>query len=167
MNKIKGQFDKSDYEIYDDFINFRIDDHWLDEQMEALYPGQGYKGLIPTLDVGLYDEREKRIVWDSILPPKNEVTICPILMCPDDNDFSCTLIVAEIENCGDYIQWKRIGLDQTGFRSADKFGTNIQWLEKLGAYNFEMQDYLETIASFQQQFTRDKKKDESQRHGAD
>jgi hypothetical protein len=155
MNKIKGQLDKSDHEIYDDFINFRIDDYWLDEKIDELYPGQSYKGLIPTLDFGLYNKKEKEIVWDRILPEKNEVTICPILMCPDDNDFSCTLIVAEIENYGDFVQWKRIGLDETRLRFEDKFGKDIKWFEKLGAFNFEAKDYLETIESFKQQLTKD------------
>jgi hypothetical protein len=167
MNKIKGQLDKSDYEIYDDFINFRIDDYWLDEKIDELYPGQSYKGLIPTLDFGLYNEKEKQIVWDRILPDKNAVTICPILMCPDDNDFSCTLIVAEIENYGDFVQWKRIGLDETRLRFGDKFGKNIKWFENLGTLNFETKDYLETIESFKQQLTKDKRKYESQRHSVE
>lgn len=46
------------------------------------------------------------------MPNENETTIYPILMCPDDNDFSCTIIVAEIRNCGDLIQWKQIGIDK-------------------------------------------------------
>jgi hypothetical protein len=85
-------------------------------------------------------------------------------MCPDDNDFSCILIVAEIENYGDFVQWKRIGLDETRLRFEDKFGKNINWFENLGTLNFETKDYLETIESFKQQLTKDKKKYESQRH---
>jgi hypothetical protein len=56
MSKIKGQLDKSDYEIYDDFINFRIDDYWLDEKIDELYPGQSYKGLILSRPkIGLHE----------------------------------------------------------------------------------------------------------------
>lgn len=33
----------------------------------------------------------------------------PILSCPDDLDFSCVVIVAEIEKTGDFVLWKRIG----------------------------------------------------------
>jgi hypothetical protein len=36
MNKIKGKLDKSDYAIYDDFINFRIDDYcWTKKLMSC------------------------------------------------------------------------------------------------------------------------------------
>jgi hypothetical protein len=167
MNKIKGQLDKSDYEGYSDFVNFRIDDYLLDEKLDELYPGQMYKGLIPTLDFGLSNEKEKQIVWERILPKKNEVTICPILMCPDDNDFSCTLILAEIENYGDFVQWKRIGLDETRNRYEERFGKTIKWFDNFGTLNFEIKDYLETIESFKQQLTKDKEKFELQRHSAD
>lgn len=48
MNKIEGIPDKSDYEGLLDFINFRIDGYWLDEELDRLYPGQMYKGLIKS-----------------------------------------------------------------------------------------------------------------------
>ena len=49
INEIEGLWDKSDYKDYFDFINFRIDNYWLDEKLEEFYPGNLYKGLIPTL----------------------------------------------------------------------------------------------------------------------
>ena len=33
----------------------------------------------------------------------------PILSCPDDLDFSCIVIVAEVEKTVDHVYWKRIG----------------------------------------------------------
>jgi len=105
--------DKSDYEDYWDFINFRIDRYCLDEKLDELYPENMYKGFIPTLVSWLEREEEKAVVWKRILSNENETTICPILMCPDDKEFSCTLIVAEIRNCGDLIHWKQIGVDKT------------------------------------------------------
>ena len=33
----------------------------------------------------------------------------PILSCPDDMDFSCIIIVAEIEKTNEFVYWKRIG----------------------------------------------------------
>lgn len=33
----------------------------------------------------------------------------PILSCPDDLDFSCIVIVAEVEKVDKYVLWKRIG----------------------------------------------------------
>ncbi|HEX8017438.1 MAG TPA: hypothetical protein VF465_19575 [Flavobacterium sp.] len=156
MNKIEARQDKSDYEDYWDFINFRIDDNWLDEKLDEIYPNEMFKGLIPTLVYWMGREDEKAVVWKRILPNENETTICPILMCPDDNDFSCTLIVAEIRNCGDLIQWKRVGIDKTKEWEAEKVGSTIVWFNKLKELNFSKQDYLTMLEVFRKQLAVDK-----------
>lgn len=66
------------------------------------------------------------MAWRRILPGENQTTICPILVCPDDNDFSCTLIVAEIRNCGNTIQWKRVGLDQAKEWGTENVGASVE-----------------------------------------
>ena len=131
MNKIEGLLDKSDYEGYFNFVNFRIDNYWLDEKLEELFPDNMFKGLIPTLVYWLDRESDKKVVWKRILPNENEIEICPILMCPDDCDFSCTLIVAEIQNYGTFIQWKRLGLDETKEWEAEKLGQKLNGLTTL------------------------------------
>lgn len=156
MNKIEGILDKSDYEGYWDFINYRIDGHWLDEKLDELYPDNMFKGLIPTLVYWIEREDEKKIVWKRILPNENETTICPILMCPDDNDFSCILIVAEIKNCGNLIQWKKIGIDKTNEWEAEKVGSIVEWFDKLIFLEFTMQDYMKMLDKFKEQLTLDK-----------
>ena len=40
---------------------------------------------------------------------KKDTLNLPILSCPDDLDFSCIVIVAEIEKTDDHVFWKRIG----------------------------------------------------------
>jgi len=156
VNKIEGIQDKSDYEDYWDFINYRIDGYWLDELLDELYPNNMYKGLIPTLVYWMEREAEKAVVWKRILPNENETTICPVLMCPDDNDFSCTLIVAEIRNCGDLIQWKQIGIDKTKEWDAEKVGSEVEWLDKFNELNFSKQDYLTMLETFKMRLTVDK-----------
>lgn len=156
MNKIEGIQDKSDYEDYWNFINYRIDDYSLDEKLDEIYPNNMYDGLIPTLVYWMEREDEKAVAWKRILPNKNETSICPILMCPDDNDFSCTLIVAEIKNCGDSIQWKQIGIDKTKEWGAEKVGSTVEWFDKLKELNFSKNDYLKMLETFRQQLSIDK-----------
>lgn len=38
-----------------------------------------------------------------------DIVNLPILSCPDDMDFSCIVIIAEVEKKGDVVYWKRIG----------------------------------------------------------
>ena len=65
----------------------------------------------------------------------------PILICPDDRDFSCTVIVTEVIKSDNTITWKRIGLvDNTnwsledeiksGSLTADTY-TNQEWAIEL------------------------------------
>jgi len=158
MNKIEGILVSSDYEGYWDFTNFRIDDYWLDEKLEELYPGNMYKGLIPTLVYWMERDDEKAVVWKRILPSEYETTICPILMCPDDNDFSCTLIVAEIVNYGSFIQWKKIGLNTKSEWNAEKVGSSVEWLDRMAELNFLKTDYLSMLENFKMRLPIDEDK---------
>lgn len=153
MNTIKVEIDKSEYGA-GDFANYRIDNFWLDEKLEELYPGIG--GTIPTLLFGMEIPKEKEIVQKRILPNNNETTICPILMCPDDCDFSCTLIVAEIQNCGDIIKWNKIGLDKTTDFDAEKVGSEVEWFDKIDGFEFTKIEYDQMLSEFNKHYEIDK-----------
>lgn len=156
VNRIQGLLDKSDYGYWD-YINYHIDGYWLDEKLEELYPGNMYQGLIPTLVYWMERNDEKIVVWKRILPEEGETAICPVLMCPDDNDFSCTLIVAEICNCDGVVQWKRIGLDKTEQWDAEKVGIIVDWFDRVPALNFDKKEYLVMVASFKDRMELDMK----------
>jgi hypothetical protein len=158
MNSIKGILDKSDYEIYDDFLNFQVDGYWLDEKLEELYPGNMYKGTVPTLLFWMEIEKEREVVWNRILPDKGQKAICPILMCPDDSDFSCTLVDAEIENTGTTIKWNKIGLDQTKEFEPEKIGSRVEWFDKIEPLEFDLSEYKQMIEEFKKHFEIDKLK---------
>ncbi len=158
MNLIEGILDKSDYEGYWDYINFKIDNVWLDEKLDDLYPDKMYKGLIPTLVEWMERKDEKEVVWKRILPNQNETTICPILMCPDDNDFSCTIIVAEITNFGNFIKWNKLGLDKTKEWEAEKIGSQVEWFDKIKELNFETVDYIKMLDNFKERLEFDNKR---------
>lgn len=158
MNTIKGVLDKSDYEIYDDFLNFQVDGDWLDEKLEEVYPDNLYQGTVPTLLFWMEIEEERKIIWNRILPEVGAKVICPILMCPDDCDFSCTLIVAEIENIGATIKWNRIGLDRTEGNNPENVGSNVEWFEEIHAFEFEKVEYEKMLEDFKRHFELDRVK---------
>lgn len=155
MNTIKVEIDKSEYGA-DDFANYRIDNYWLDEKLEELYPDKFYGGTIPTLLFGMEIPKEKEVVRKRILPNVNETSICPILMCPDDCDFSCTLIVAEIKNCGNTIKWNKIGIDKTTEYDAEKVGSKVEWFDKLNGFEFSKVDYEQMLTEFKRHYEIDK-----------
>ena len=157
MNKISAVLDKSDYEGYWDYLNYNIDNYWLDEKLDELFPDNMYKGLIPTLVYWMEIEKEKKVVWERILPKENQTTLCPILMCPDDNDFSCTIIIAEITNQKNrVIKWKRLGLDKTQEYEAEKIGTSVEWFLKFEELEFEYNEYIQMVENFKNRLDYDR-----------
>lgn len=84
-----------------------------------------------------------RFVWKML---REDKAILPLYLCPDDLDFSCIVIVAEVEKTENYVYWNRIGyvthvgenykkeiehgiLDTDAYTSEDweRFGDNIAW----------------------------------------
>ena len=47
-----------------------------------------------------------RFVWRLLCEDR---TILPLYLCPDDLDFSCIVIVVEVEKTEDFVYWKRVG----------------------------------------------------------
>jgi len=77
-------------------------------------------------------------------------------MCPDDNDFSCTIIVAEIINKGDIISWLRIGVGKTKEWGAEKVGSNVEWFDKIDNLNFNISEYTIMLQNFKDRMKFDK-----------
>lgn len=152
MNSIKTILDQSDYEIYDDFYNIKIDGEFLDEVLHQAYPNRMFKGLIPTLLPELYNEEERTIVRQRILPDLKASSHCPILMCPDDCDFSCIIVIADIHRHSDSISWERLGIDASTSHESQHIGTEVEWLEGIGPYSFSIEEYKNMIADFEKLF---------------
>ena len=155
MNTIQANIDKSDYDIYDDFMNIKIDGKWIDEHLDSIYPGNMYKGLIPTLLYAMEQENERDVVWKRIKPANGQTAICPILMCPDDCDFSCTIIVAEIKNEENKIKWMRMGLDVNKRFGAQYVGSDVKWFDQIPQKEFKMSAYDKLLSNFKKQYEID------------
>jgi hypothetical protein len=61
MNKIEGLEDKSDYEDYWDFINYRIDGYWLDEKLTNSTLTIRTKDLFRHLFIGWKEKTKKQL----------------------------------------------------------------------------------------------------------
>lgn len=121
-----------------------IDEQPLEGMLNELYPDDMIVGLIPTIvDWISFDEESKAI--EHIYDSKDVIKILPILMCPDDCDLSCTVIVAEVETTNDQIKWNRIGIDKNNpMEVIDKYKfleTGIEWLDDIPVMTFSKEDY--------------------------
>ena len=152
MNKIGVIKGKSEYSTNDHLI-ITVDGRPLDHFISDFDLGgqHAFKGLVPTLLDWLDNQDERRVVWTRILPAIGQTTIGPILMCPDDCDFSCTIVVAEIKRTEKTIEWKRLGTNISPTnKSVEKMGQEVNWFPGL-RFSFDTKDYSDFIDSFKKE----------------
>ena len=95
---------------------FIIDDIPLHEYLIKWYQENGWgeiqqpiapvDDLAVTWDASFDHDGDARFM--RFLLEKDSVNL-PLLSCPDDLDFSCVVIIAEVEKTEDHVYWKRIG----------------------------------------------------------
>lgn len=82
-------------------------DMWADESEDSFLKSiQPFLGLYPAWGRQLNWEGDIRFVWKMI---DMDSVILPLLVCEDDLDFDCIVIVADVEKTKDCVYWKRIG----------------------------------------------------------
>lgn len=158
MNRIVGIYLEVDAVSFWNTTNYRIDDYWLNEKLEELYPGKGYRGFAPALVYWITKENEKNLIWKNILPDEHQTSICPIYVDTEFLGFHGTLIVAEIKNCGETIQWKRLGVVRLPSGKAEEFEAFARWFEAPIDLTFSKTDYLNMLDVFRERLEVDKQR---------
>ncbi len=126
-----------------------IDGMPLDELLQKLYPDQLLHGLIPVIVDWMHIEQEAKIVVERFYSNHSQV-ILPILMCPDDCDLSCTIVVAEVIQSNDKIIWNRIGYDRSECNqtaSTINIGTTVNWFDGIDRMIFDKEAYYTSLKS--------------------
>jgi hypothetical protein len=103
--------------------------------------------LVPA-QAWLIDDDEMQTAWRRIKPGDvGLTTIVPLLICPDDVDFSCSIIVAEQSVMDDSIKWNRFGfaMDQP----YDQVGATVRWFQAPCKTEFPKLEFIAALAYFQ------------------
>jgi hypothetical protein len=86
-----------------------------------------------------------------MIPPINSIKICPLLICPDDQDFSCTTIVVEIENGRTTLKWNRVGINKCyEFRKYDLIERDVEWFPDIGPFEFNAEEYSNMVKTIRE-----------------
>ena len=112
MNRIeiRNSLTSSGYETKAFFVDgrplYEYINEWLSNNSELL------KSISPTDDLAIcwtseYDYAGDAKFMEFVLKQNSAIT--PILSCPDDFDFSCIVIVADVIKQDDKVIWRRIG----------------------------------------------------------
>lgn len=98
--------------------------------------------LWPAWTRNLEWEGDVRFVWKAIELDK---AVLPLLLCPDDADFTCIVVATEVEKTEDFVYWHKLGFvlhDREDFAEEKKSG-----ILKLEAYSDEdWEKYGDNIA---------------------
>lgn len=147
MNRIEAQQGKC-ADIQREYLTIAIDGVPLDGLLDALNPEWKISGFIPSLLGWFHDPQDRYIPWERILPGVGCTGYAPILICPDDLDFVCTVIMAEVTTESlDVVQWDRLGFDVA---KAGSVGSVIRWEPLMGQYTFDRNQYENCLAAFKE-----------------
>lgn len=78
-------------------------DYPEDKTVKMMAP---FMDLCPAWSKDLEWEGDVRFVWKAL---ELDSAVLPLLLCPEDADFSCIVVVAEVEKTKDTVRWNRVG----------------------------------------------------------
>lgn len=146
MNKLTAKLEKSPY-CPEKHLCYFIDEINLIDYFKSSDSYESITGLIPNLlkDWMIFPE-EEAIVWSKADLREREFTNVPILMCPDDLDFSCTIIIVEMKREKGIVYWNKFGFNQG--EDVQTMGRNVDWISSIPKFKFLEEDYFKMMSDF-------------------
>ena len=118
--------------------------HWIKSQIFDQYGNDETHTLVPAQH-WLSDDGEARTAWQLLDPANKGSTVVPLLVCPDDRDLSCTVVVVEQVTDAERVVWKRFGLSTHNIGSVV---TSVDWSDNEQHACFERKQFEEAFAEF-------------------
>ena len=129
------------------FYHIEVDGKVLEDIVLECRP-EILRGLVPTLLNWLDNPDEQKVVWSRALPTANQKANLPILMCSEDIDLWCTLIMVEVEVDKNHIYWNKFGLENSDAQRPEEIGKSIDWFSNSPRFIFDKSDYEEFLNEF-------------------
>jgi hypothetical protein len=141
MNHLKAVLQASKFSSEPHLVVL-LDEEPLDAIISRASNDAFNQGLVSALDRCFFNPEESQLVWSRILPEAHQVTRVPFLVCPDDLDFYCTVVIAEVFAETETITWTRLGFDGSDLPPVENIGTEVTWIKDLGPFVFRRTDYM-------------------------
>lgn len=125
---------------------------WLAEFVDKgiQLEGLDIEGLGLSLNLDSYSDT--KIVWYYLGQlDEGDVSYVPLLVCPEDNDLSCTVITAEQHIIDNKVIWKRFGLLE-GLIEEQNSNT-IDWFKGIPELLFTKDNFEKIFRTFLNEFT--------------
>ena len=146
MNRIKAIRMASKF-VSEPHLVITLDAVPLDELLRSARSDLQLVGLVSSLLGG--STKDAVVAWQRFLPAIGCTGYAPVLICPDDLDYSCSVVMAEVVAERDVIRWDRLGLDAT---RKGVVGSCIRWEPGLGPFRFSRGDYEACMEAFRPNF---------------
>lgn len=119
-------------------------DVWLDAKLKQ----PGVLDLIPAQGC-VFDDQDEELAWRRLTPYSEDCsTIVPLLICPDDRDFDCAVVVAEQETTVDQVIWQRFGFAFD--RPGDQVGSSVKWFKLNVSAKFNRSEFEQVVIHLKQ-----------------
>ncbi len=124
---------------------FTIDDIPLDVWLNEMTNESTVLDLVPAQG-WLDDEDEFELSWNRLecLEP-DTCTFVPILICSDDVDFTCAVVIVEQSISMDTVIWNRFGWNLS---SKKEVGSTIRWFKTQVSVSFHIVDFRNAFEKF-------------------
>ena len=105
--------------------------------------------LVITVDGTPLDPAERKVVWDRIQQKNGANINVPVLICPDDLDLWCSVVLADTTFSADDVTWHALGVHAGGSDGLpDSIGCEVNWFAGVGSFHFSRSDYDACVAKF-------------------
>ena len=122
-----------------------IDGISLEVWLGSVRPEANSLGLVPAQG-WLIDDDEFRCAWDRIESLEAGVsTVVPVLVCGDDVDLSCTVVVVEQVVSQESVTWQRFGFSRTAGRET---GISTEWFFGVSPVTFSREEFSSALTAF-------------------
>ncbi|NWB28412.1 hypothetical protein HX886_15850 [Pseudomonas gingeri] len=86
------------------------------------------------------------MIWDrSYSTAPGWKTLIPLLVCSEDLDFGCAVVVTEQVADQDRVHWQRFGVLLTRI---DRPESDVDWFEGVPPVSFEREEFMNALDSF-------------------
>ncbi|QXI26379.1 hypothetical protein [Pseudomonas vanderleydeniana] len=97
--------------------------------------------------IWLLEEEEQELAKRRFAPGEDGTsTLVPLLVCADDMDFDCTVLMVEQVVANDTVTWVRFGLSVSG---GLEVGAQTRWMENCQPVSFALSAFQQALEDFE------------------
>ncbi|WP_241090697.1 MULTISPECIES: hypothetical protein [Pseudomonas syringae group] len=146
INLLSVASHKAKYSI-DFYPTFAIDGVPIEVWLPRQNPDAEFH--LVSAHAGLYCDEDTSLIWDRIYSTApGWKALVPMLVCPDDLDLSCTVIVAEQCAREHEVQWIRFGLLRDPITQENP---SVDWFDAIPCLTFDRSHYHRVLDAFRKQ----------------